>query len=89
MLKERLSVSFRSQNVSKLEMVTGKDAELGPVLVVVTALLLTLLVVPTCKILSPHFGPKNTILEVYSQTFHRRGLENYWPRPWAGNIFLC
>ena len=54
----RLSVSFRSLNVSKLEMVAGKDAELALVLVVVAALLITLLVVPTCNILFPHFGQK-------------------------------
>ena len=47
---ERLSVSFRSLNVWKLEMVAGKDAELALVLVVVAALLITLLIVPTCDI---------------------------------------
>ena len=73
-LNEHLSVSFRSLNVSKLEMVAGKDADLALVLVLVAALPLTLLVVPTCEILSPHFGQKkkNTILEAYSHTFHRR-----------------
>ena len=72
-LNERLSVSFRSLNVSKLEMVAaGKDPGLALLFVRVAALLLTLLVVPTCEILSPHFGQKNTILEAYSHTFHRR-----------------
>ena len=36
-------------------MVAGKDAELALVLVVVAALLTTLLIVPTCDILFPHF----------------------------------
>ena len=45
-------------NVSKLEMVVGKHAELALVLAVVAALLITLLVVPACKILFPHFGKK-------------------------------
>ena len=58
MLNERLSVSFRSLNVSKLEMMAGRDAELTLVLFLVAVLPLTPLVVPTCEILSPHFGQK-------------------------------
>jgi len=45
-------------NVSKLEMVAGKDAELALVLAVVAALLIPLVVVPACEILFPHFGKK-------------------------------
>jgi len=59
-------------NVSKLEMVAGKDAELALVLAVVAALLIPLVVVPACEILFPHFGKKKDFLKAYSYTFHRR-----------------
>ena len=45
-------------NVSKFEMVAGKNAELELVPVLVVVLPLTPPVVPTCEILSPRFGQK-------------------------------
>ena len=95
-LNERLSASFRSLNVSKLEMVAGRDAELALVLVVVVALLITLLVVPTCDILFPNFGQKRYDFKSIPPHFlhQTRALDckEVWeiiePRPWAGNIFL-
>ena len=100
-LNECLLTSFRSLNVSKLEMVAGKDAELALVLVVVAALLITLLIVPTCDILFPHFGQKRYDFKSIQPHFPRNEGSHYqtrskdhkevWviePRPGAGNIFL-
>jgi len=89
-----LSVSFRSLNVSKLEMVAGKDAELALVLVVVAALLITPLVAPTCNILFPHFGQKrydfksiqSHFLQEAAITKHARRIAKrsiIEPRPWS------
>ena len=91
-LNERLSVSFRSLNVSKLEMVAaGKDSGLALLFVRVAALLLTLLVVPTCEILSPHFGQK---------IYDFRSIQPHFPQKavifkhvrrtakWSGKIFV-
>ena len=100
-LSERLSVSFRSLNVSKLEMVAaGKDAGLALLFVRVAALLLTLLVVPTCEILSPHFGQKKYDFRSIQPHFPQRAAifkhvcrtakwsgKIFEPRPWE--CYLC